>query len=52
MEICSIDISAVMDRLNLLCCVAGLESMGGYVGGISDDAAEKQRHVAICPLEI
>ena len=52
MQFFSIDISAVTDRLNLLCCDAGLESMGSYVGGISDDAAEKQRHVAICPLDI
>ena len=32
MEICSIDISAAADRLNLLCCAAGREIMYRYAG--------------------
>jgi hypothetical protein len=33
MEVCSIDISAVANRLNLLCCAAGREIMGRNAGG-------------------
>ena len=35
MEICSIDILAAADRLNLLCCGAGREKMAAMLAGLA-----------------